>query len=157
MLSLNASIEAATAGEAGQGFAVVAREIRRQADETADLTTEIGDTVQQMQAAVSSGVMEIEAFSNKMQQGAEVVASVSDRLGQIIERVEKLTGRFEIVNEGMTQQSEGAGQIRDSMGMLNENANQTAAALAEISRTANHLNGSVTSLAGQVGQFKLQE
>src|SRR6202035_4467505 len=58
MLSLNASIEAEKAGEAGVGFAVVAREIRRLADQSAQSTLDIEQIVEEMQEAVASGVSE---------------------------------------------------------------------------------------------------
>ncbi len=55
LLSLNASIEAEKAGEYGLGFAVVAREIRRLADQSAVATLDIEQMVKEMQSAVSSG------------------------------------------------------------------------------------------------------
>src|SRR3974390_3437909 len=63
LLSINAAIEAEKAGEAGRGFLVVAREIRRLADQTAVATLDIEQMVRHMQSAVSSGVMEMDRFS----------------------------------------------------------------------------------------------
>ena len=62
LLSLNAAIEAANAGEYGHGFSVVAREIRRLADQTAVATLDIDHMVGEMQASVSGGVLEMERF-----------------------------------------------------------------------------------------------
>ncbi|MGC1393583.1 MAG: CHASE3 domain-containing protein, partial [Coleofasciculaceae cyanobacterium] len=63
LLSLNAAIEAEKAGEYGLGFSVVAREIRRLADQTAVATLDIESMVKEMQSAVSTGVMEMDKFS----------------------------------------------------------------------------------------------
>src|SRR6267142_1952453 len=63
LLSINAAIEAEKAGEAGLGFLVVAREIRRLADQTAVATLDIEQMVRHMQEAVSAGVMEMDKFN----------------------------------------------------------------------------------------------
>ncbi|MFM8783800.1 MAG: methyl-accepting chemotaxis protein, partial [Phycisphaerales bacterium] len=63
LLSVNAAIEAEKAGEYGRGFLVVAREIRRLADQTGQATLDIERMVKEMQGAVSSGVMEMDRFS----------------------------------------------------------------------------------------------
>lgn len=63
LLSINAAIEAEKAGEQGLGFLVLAREIRRLADQTAVATLDFEQMVKQMQTAVSAGVMEIDRFA----------------------------------------------------------------------------------------------
>ncbi|NJL67659.1 MAG: hypothetical protein HC894_14525 [Microcoleus sp. SM1_3_4] len=65
LLSLNAPIEAEKAGEYGLGFAVVAREIRRLADQTAVATLDIEGMVRDMQSSVAAGVMEMDKFTKK--------------------------------------------------------------------------------------------
>ena len=62
LLSLNAAIEAERAGESGLGFAVVAREIRRLADQTSVATLDIERMVKDMTTAVASGVMGMDHF-----------------------------------------------------------------------------------------------
>ena len=65
-VGLHAAIEAEKAGEYGAGFAVVAREIRRLADQTAVATLEIEQMVKEMQSAVSTGVMEMDKFNKEV-------------------------------------------------------------------------------------------
>ena len=84
LLSINAAIEAEKAGEYGLGFLVVAREIRRLADQTAVATLDIERMVKEMQYSVSAGVMEMDKFSEQVRQGVGEVGQIGDQLGQII-------------------------------------------------------------------------
>src|SRR5439155_25808187 len=101
LLSLNAAIEAEKAGEYGLGFAVVAREIRRLADQTAVATLAIERIINEMRTAVTAGVMGMDQFAHEVQQGVEHVRTVGEQLGQIIAQVQALTPRFDTVNQGM--------------------------------------------------------
>ena len=94
LLSLNAAIEAEKAGEYGMGFSVVAREIRRLADQTAEATTDIEQMVKEMRSAVSSGVMEMDKFVQQANQGAETVRLIGVKMGTIVENVQALFPRF---------------------------------------------------------------
>src|SRR2546422_1301025 len=93
LLSLNAAIEAEKAGEYGLGFAVVAMEIRRLADQTAVATYDIEKMVKEMQSAVSAGVMGMDKFSEEVRRGVEEIRQVSTQLAQIIHQVQTLTPR----------------------------------------------------------------
>ncbi len=75
LLSINAAIEAEKAGEYGLGFLVVAREIRRLADQTAVATLDIERMVKEMQYSVSAGVMEMDKFSDQVRRGVDEVAA----------------------------------------------------------------------------------
>src|SRR5207248_11224302 len=99
LLSINAAIEAEKAGEAGLGFLVVAREIRRLADQTAVATLDIERMVKEMQSSVAAGVMEMDKFSEQVRVGVVEVGRISDQLGQIIAAVQVLTERFDQVTE----------------------------------------------------------
>jgi methyl-accepting chemotaxis protein WspA len=153
LLSLNASIEAAKAGEFGQGFGVVAREIRRLADQTAVATLDIEQTVREMQVAVSSGVMSMEKFTEEVRAAVHDISEVSDQLGRIIEQVNVLGPRFIEVGEGVASQSSGALQISEAMTQLSESAGQTADALHESSRAIGQLNEAARELQREVSRF----
>ena len=84
LLSINAAIEAEKAGEYGLGFLVVAREIRRLADQTAVATLDIERMVKEMQYSVSAGVMEMDKFSEQVRQVVSEVQHIGGQLGQII-------------------------------------------------------------------------
>lgn len=156
LLSLNAAIEAEKAGEYGSGFAVVAREIRRLADQTAVATLEIEQMVKEMQSAVSTGVMEMDKFTKEVKSGVEDVRTISQQLAQIIDQVKALTPSFEDVNQGMEAQSTGAGQISLAMVQLSEQAAQTAETLAETNRALEQLNDAAQGLRRAVSRFTIK-
>ena len=153
LLSINAAIEAEKAGEYGLGFLVVAREIRRLADQTAVATLDIERMVKEMQYSVSAGVMEMDKFSDQVRRGVDEVASIGEQLGSIIAAVQGLTGRFEQVNEGMRVQSQGAEQIREAVIHLSEGAHQTSISLREFNKATDHLREAVGGLKEEVSRF----
>jgi methyl-accepting chemotaxis protein WspA len=155
LLSLNAAIEAEKAGEYGQGFSVVAREIRRLADQSAIATLDIEQMVAEMQSAVSAGVMEMDKFNTEVRRSVEEMARISQQQTQIIEQVQALMPRFETVNTGMQTQSEGARQISESMVQLNEAAQQTAASLREFNKVIEQLNMASRGLQDEVSHFRV--
>jgi methyl-accepting chemotaxis protein WspA len=154
LLSINAAIEAEKAGEYGRGFLVVAREIRRLADQTAVATLDIENMVRHMQEAVTGGVMQMDKFSDEVRSGVGKVAEINGQTGQIIEEVHGLSSRYREVNEGMRNQAIGAEQINEAMSSMTSNIRQTAASLEEFKRATAHLRSSVELLNGEITQFK---
>jgi len=155
LLSLNAAIEAEKAGEYGVGFAVVATEIRRLADQTAVATWDIEQMVKEMQSAVSAGVMGMEKFSEEVRRGVDDVSQVGSQLANIIEQVETLIPRFEEVNEGMISQSQGGNQIRDAIIQLSESAQQTADSLRQSNGAIMQLNEAAQRLQEGASHFRV--
>jgi len=155
LLSLNAAIEAEKAGEYGLGFSVVAREIRRLADQTAVATLDIESMVKEMQSAVSTGVMEMDKFSKEVTRSVEDVGKISQQIGDIIEQVQSLTPRFETVSQGMESQSQSAQQISESMLQLREASLQTADALRETNTALEQLNDAAQNLREETSRFKV--
>ena len=157
LLSLNAAIEAEKAGEYGQGFAVVATEIRRLADQTAVATYDIEQMVKEMQSAVSAGVMGMDKFAEEVRRGNEEVCGVTAQLAQIITQVQALTPRFESVNDGMQMQSTAAGQISDALTQLGDTAQQSAQALRQNSEAIEQLMKAAQGLQAAAAQLKSKE
>lgn len=157
LLSINAAIEAEKAGEAGRGFLVVSREIRRLADQTAVATLDIEQMVRQMQDAVSAGVMEMDKFSEQVRTCITQVAEISGQMGEIIGQVQTLSDRFHVVSEGMRQQSQGARQIDEAMAQLVTGVHQVSSTVKDFNSAAENLRASAGVLQKEVGQFKVAD
>lgn len=156
LLSLNAAIEAEKAGEFGKGFSVVAREVRRLADQTAVATLDITRMVKEMQSAVSSGVMEMDKFSDEVRHGVKETSTISSSLEKIIEDVQSLPPVFNNVIDGMSQQADGAQQISESMVQLNDAMRQTSESLRELNEAIAQLNMATQGLQKEVTIFKVK-
>jgi len=154
LLSINAAIEAEKAGEYGRGFLVVAREIRRLADQTAVATLDIETMVKQMQDAVSAGVMQMDKFADEVRSGVGQVTKINQMTWEIINEVQSLSGRFQLVNEGMRNQTTGAQQINEAMGQIAEATHRSAQSIREFERATTTLRASVEGLNQEIAQFK---
>jgi methyl-accepting chemotaxis protein len=156
LLSLNAAIEAEKAGEYGQGFSVVAREIRRLADQTVIAADDVEQMVKEMHSAVSSGVMEMDKFNENIRQGVDEVVKIGRRLETILEDVQALKPRFEQAKEGINHQAQSADQITEAMSMLNEAAMQTTDTIREFKLTTERLNSVVQELTEEMNKFRTE-
>jgi len=155
LLSLNAAIEAEKAGEYGQGFSVVATEIRRLSDQTSNATYDIEEMIKEMQAAVNSGVMEMDKFSDEVRKIVAVVNEVGKSLAESIKEFRVLIPHFEIVLESMESQAGGAVQINESISNLNENAKHAVEFLSEFTEASNSLNEAVNRLHNEISKFNI--
>jgi len=155
LLSVNAALEAEKAGEHGRGFLVVAREIRRLADQTAAATLDIEHTVKHMQSAVSTGVMEMDKFSSQVTNSVSQVETIGITLGNIIESVEVMKNQFGSVSQGMNSQNLGAKQIGEAMANLSDNVKITIQSLGEFTKAADQMKNSVGALNTEVLRFRL--
>lgn len=107
LLSLNASIEAARAGDAGKGFAVVAEEIRKLADQSLSAAQQIGGIVQQIQAQTGQMV-------DAVHQAGEIVTSQNDSLERTQDAFHKVNERVRMMAENLSRMTEGMAQIEES-------------------------------------------
>jgi methyl-accepting chemotaxis protein WspA len=155
ILSLNAAIEAEKAGEYGAGFAVVAREIRRLANQTAVATLEIEQIVKDMQSAVSVGVMEMDKFNNSVNNSVDQVNRISNQIGTVINQVQSLPPQFYQVSASMEEQSQGATQISEAMMQLTDASEQTVYALRETNSALEQLEEAAQSLREEIEHFQV--
>lgn len=155
LLSVNAAIEAEKAGEAGLGFLVVSREIRRLADQTAMASLDIERIVRQMQDAVSSGVTEMDRFALEMRAGTVSARRVTTDLAAIIGDMDAAAVGFAEVERGMSAQGIGVSQIESAVRQVADGARQTASSVAEFGRVADELAHATAVLQDAVARFQL--
>ncbi len=155
LLSLNASIEAEKAGEQGRGFVVVAREIRRLADQTAVATLDIERTVREVLSAVSSGVLEMERFVDEVRLATGDVERLGSHLSAIVGDVSDLEPRLESVRSAAREQAEGAAQISDTVALLDRSATSSRDTLAEFHAASLSLQDAVGALRAEVSRLQV--
>lgn len=154
LLSLNATIEARKAGVYGRGFNVVAKEIRRLADQVARSTLEIEKMIGGMLVAVKKGVGAMDNLSGKIQDGVKDITTVSNHLGNVIQQVQGLPPRFEMVLLGMESQSVRADHIKESIGHLNQSAQRTVASLEITRKKLSLLGETANALRKEIESFQ---
>jgi methyl-accepting chemotaxis protein WspA len=155
LLSLNAAIEAEKAGEYGTGFSVVAREIRRLADQTAVAAIDIEALIVETQGAMKEGMSAVETYTDETVSSTEKIAEISVDLLRAIEHTQELVPQFDSVNQGMQMQSQSAAQISEAMEQLNESAKQTRDSLVEFKGVTEQLNEAVKDLQNEVARFSM--
>lgn len=153
LLSVNAAIEAEKAGESGYGFLVVAREIRRLADQTAVATTDIERMVRQMQESVASGVSEMKRFAAEMRTGTGDAKRVANDLAGIINEMNGAFASFSEVQRGMASQAAGVAQIEEAVNQVAAGAQQTATSATESARVADEVAHAVAVLEDAAARF----
>ncbi|WP_223569960.1 methyl-accepting chemotaxis protein [Pseudomonas sp. BF-R-26] len=150
LLALNAAIEAARAGEAGRGFAVVADEVRALAHRTAQSTQEIEKMVAGIQNGTGEAVSSMQQSNQRTQSTLEMARAAGIALEQITQSIQLINERNLVIASASEEQAQVSREvdrnlvnIRDLATQSAAGANQTSAATHELSRLAVDLNAMV--------------
>ena len=152
LLSLNAAIEAAKAGEQGKGFSVVAQEIRRLADQTAQSSKEISNLINEIQAASTSAIMTMEKSTQDTNSGTALVTDFSSRFASITEKVQTILPQIENISKTITEQATGNKEIVATINQMTEALQLTAASAKQLNQTVLDLTVIGQQLRGAVAR-----
>lgn len=155
VLALNAAIQAASAGEAGRGFSVVAEEVQRLAERSAEATRQIGALVRAIQSDTQDAVTAME----KSTQGVVEGAKLSDAAGQSLREIAQVSHELAQLNESIsvsTQvQTDMAEEVEKAMMEIVRINEQTTAGTRLSNASIAELTGLATRLKASVSGFKL--
>ena len=151
MLALNAAIQAASAGEAGRGFSVVAEEVQRLAERSAGAAKQIGALVRTIQTDTHDAVAAME----KSTQGVVEGAKLSDAAGAALNEISSVSNRLAELIQGISfateQQATSANDVAHNMQQIlsvtestQEGTQQTAGSIRQLTMLAQELKNSVS-------------
>nr|WP_321457663.1 methyl-accepting chemotaxis protein [uncultured Cohaesibacter sp.] len=146
LLALNATIEAARAGEHGKGFAVVASEVKELATQTSKATEEIGSQIQGIQFSTQEAVQAIQAIADTMESVSQYTASIS----QAVE--EQGNATYEI-SENVAQAANGTKQVAGNMSDLYTSVAETTQSVGQMEVNARSVSEQTDRLRNEVDHF----
>jgi methyl-accepting chemotaxis protein WspA len=155
LLSLNAAIEAEKAGEYGQGFSVIAGEIRRLSDQTTEAAGHIEQIVREMHTAISTSVLSMDRFNDQVRRNVDDVGALGDVLSGVIESVEGLAPRIESASDSMRAQADGAAQINEAIRQIHDSITHAHRSMSTTSDATAALMSVAQRLQQGVGRFHL--
>ncbi|WP_049925551.1 methyl-accepting chemotaxis protein [Halopiger goleimassiliensis] len=171
LLAVNASIEAARAGQDGSRFAVVANEIKSLSEETGDATREVDELVTNVQTAAQDAVDEIQGMQRDVVEGAETIEESLEVLEEIANQVQEANDGVQSINEATDEQATTSQQVVSMVDRATEESERTleetnsvaaaaeeqTATIAEISDAAGSLSDTASELTGRLDEFTVAE
>jgi twitching motility protein PilJ len=155
ILSLNASIQAAMAGEAGRGFAVVADEVQRLAERSAEATKQIADLVNNIQSDTNEAVSSMEDATREVVENTRLADEAGRALGEIETVSEELSTLITAMANTARQQSEEATGVSGTMVHIRELTTQASSTTTETAESVGRLSVLAGQLKSSVAGFRV--
>jgi methyl-accepting chemotaxis protein len=155
ILALNASIEAAKAGEHGKGFAVVATEVRNLAEQSKEATAQVRKILREIQNATSAAVLATEQGTKVVEEGFELSGQAGVGIRSLAETIREAAHAAQQIAASAHQQSVGMDQIAGAMRDVNESTTQFVAGAQESQRAAEDLNELSRRLAAVTERYRV--
>jgi methyl-accepting chemotaxis protein PixJ len=156
LLAMNASIEAAKAGEEGQGFVVVAEEVRALAQQSAAATAEIEQVVEEIQRQTNEVVAAMETGTEHVVHGTQLVEESRQQLQQISEAGVQLNQIVQTLAKSANSQTEASNTVRQTMQQMADLADSTSYQTQNVALTFNKLLKMAVELQSHAAQFKVR-
>ncbi|MCL1939495.1 MAG: methyl-accepting chemotaxis protein [Desulfovibrionaceae bacterium] len=154
LLALNAAIEAARAGEAGRGFAVVADEVRKLAEKTMQATKEVGSAISGIQQGTQRSIDAQAEAARNVQDAQKLAAASGTSLEAIVTDARAVAGQIQAIAAAAEQQSASSGEITRTLEQINEMAGENAAAMAQSTQAVTELTKQTYELQGLVQRLR---
>ena len=169
LLALNAAIEAARAGEAGRGFAVVADEVRKLAVSSQEAAMDISNIITEIQSNTKLAVQEIESGNKEVVAGTKSIESTEEAFGSIISMVQDVSAQLENIAKAVSEMANSGNVIAKNISTVRESSKKNAeeaenvsaaseeqsAAVNELSDASSKLADLAAELSRNVDKFKL--
>ncbi|MEX0334039.1 methyl-accepting chemotaxis protein [Vibrio tubiashii] len=155
LLALNAAIEAARAGEAGRGFAVVADEVRNLAQRTQQATVEIQEMITQLQSSANSAVELMEKSVVEAAEGVELVTNAGSELDGIVGQVNQINDMNFQIATAAGQQSSVAGEMNQNLTNVRELVEASVTVVSELLETSEIMQQNAEELDKKITSFKV--
>jgi len=155
VLALNAAIQAASAGEAGRGFSVVAEEVQRLAERSAEATKQIGLLVKTIQGDTQDAVSAMEKSTQGVVEGAKLADEAGRSLQEIEHSTRELTDLVNSISVSTQVQTDMAQEVANVMADILRITEQTTKGTQLTSASVAQLEGLAKELSGSVSGFKL--